>query len=838
MKVKEDLNINHNLKNPNMNIFQKENDYHMKKNLSFNDIEEKNCKKSHFIRNISLIKSVNVCIIIYNLIHLLFNQYNFSIMLIRLLVTILAYFTILLVENISKIITNIFSIRILVFLIDTIDLFLFCKENNYQEENNFFSMRIFHNVYLMTLIHNYCFCLNLSESFHLYLLITNELLLFYDYPDNWFIIRFFKNLFSLKIISIIYLIMLSIIIQYNMEKPVRRLWALFDSYKKSYFCVKMIYDKFQFGVMVVKKDLSIIFYKNSKAEKFHTSIKGCFPGKCKCTFKDIFNLNNPSYEKLFLEEIKNGIIKKSTFIFPILINKPVKDGEVIKNETSKKFIELYAYNCEWTNKEECYYIQIHKIPFISNGGLIALENLSKIQKEMTSFVWNLNQICSFAPLKPEESKRDSDKNLIFLNNIPEKSPNKSPSNWKPRHIMQKKNYRRTPLAMLNSKKKISFNVSPSPGKSPNFIGLLEEMKLKNLIKKKTQFDYTFLFYNRFGGNYIYDLALTNYVFTSFIENKEIKDIRRFNFDNFLNYMVNYLTPIAKINNFTIEVKNSLKEEVEANYTYIRVILFNCIMFILNNSKDQKNKTLEIRMNHVKFNKSNENYYRLVFQFNQVHSYYSYKHLSTFFSQFDEAKFKNIDPQQINNTIDLGLFVVFLICNIVFNCNDINSFEIKTNPYQILSSIYIPSSLNNPNIKYKKFPILDINSDISRKANEKIAAIHYENYIDKINIEDSEDNRYDTRAEEELITEEENYFVKNDKKFAMESNIQYVFGKNLSENFENVISAIQEEKLERNKNNEESIIFLNENEKDKTEMPLEINKMNEIFDHMKLFVFDK
>ena len=73
---------------------------------------------------------------------------------------------------------------------------------------------------------------------------------------------------------------------------------------------------------------------------------------------------------------------------------------------------------------------------------------------------------------------------------------------------------------------------------------------------------------------------------------------------------------------------------------------------------------------------------------------------------------------------------------------------------------------------------------------------------------------------------------------MESNIQYVFGKNLSENFENVISAIQEEKLERNKNNEECIIFLNENEKDKTEMPLEINKMNEIFDHMKLFVFDK
>ena len=105
MKVKEDLNLNQNenLKQGNMNIFQKENDYLMKKSLAFNDIEEKNCKTSHFIRNINLIKSVNIFIIIYNLIHLIFNKYNFLMALIRIIVTILAYFTILLVENISKI---------------------------------------------------------------------------------------------------------------------------------------------------------------------------------------------------------------------------------------------------------------------------------------------------------------------------------------------------------------------------------------------------------------------------------------------------------------------------------------------------------------------------------------------------------------------------------------------------------------------------------------------------------------------------------------------------------------------------------------------------------------
>ncbi len=69
-------------------------------------------------------------------------------------------------------------------------------------------------------------------------------------------------------------------------------------------------------------------------------------------------------------------------------------------------------------------------------------------------------------------------------------------------------------------------------------------------------------------------------------------------------MFHYLTPIAKINNFTIIVKNSSKE---VDYTYIRVILFNCIMFILNNSKDRKSKALEIRMKHFIFQKINENY---------------------------------------------------------------------------------------------------------------------------------------------------------------------------------------------------------------------------------------
>lgn len=41
---------------------------------------------------------------------------------------------------------------------------------------------------------------------------------------------------------------------------------------------------------------------------------------------------------------------------------------------------------------------------------------------MTSFVWNLNEICSFAPLKPDNNKKKINKNLNFIKNSIEKSP--------------------------------------------------------------------------------------------------------------------------------------------------------------------------------------------------------------------------------------------------------------------------------------------------------------------------------------------------------------------------------------------------------------------------------
>ena len=104
----------------------------------------------------------------------------------------------------------------------------------------------------------------------------------------------------------------------------------------------------------------------------------------------------------------------------------------------------------------------------------------------------------------------------------------------------------------------------------------------------------------------------------------------------------------------------------------------------------------------------------------------------------------------------------------------------------------------------------MNSDIARKANEKIAAIQFQNYQDKIkfNLDDSEDNKYDNRTEEELDNDDEDYTVKKDRKFLFESNILNLFEND--NKYDNFIPFDQGNKLTKNKNNE--IIFINENYK--------------------------
>ena len=54
----------------------------------------------------------------------------------------------------------------------------------------------------------------------------------------------------------------------------RELWALYDSFKRSYYNLRYIYDDYPYPVFIVtrKNDYSIL-YTNNEAEKFYSTLK-------------------------------------------------------------------------------------------------------------------------------------------------------------------------------------------------------------------------------------------------------------------------------------------------------------------------------------------------------------------------------------------------------------------------------------------------------------------------------------------------------------------------------------------------------------------------------------
>lgn len=74
---------------------------------------------------------------------------------------------------------------------------------------------------------------------------------------------------SLDGFKIIFAYFIVVSIQYFVTKATRELWALFDSFKRSYYNLKTIYDEFPYPVFVVSKKQYSILYKNQEADKLY-----------------------------------------------------------------------------------------------------------------------------------------------------------------------------------------------------------------------------------------------------------------------------------------------------------------------------------------------------------------------------------------------------------------------------------------------------------------------------------------------------------------------------------------------------------------------------------------
>jgi hypothetical protein len=218
-------------------------------------------------------------------------------------------------------------------------------------------------------------------------------------------------------------------------------------------------------------------------------------------------------------------------------------------------------------------------------------------------------------------------------------------------------------------------------------------------------DYTLIYFFKYSLNFIYDTQLTMTVFQSFKLCNFHNNVTKFNLTNFLNYMANYMyVPMKKqgINN-TIEIHSKIKDEIIANYEYLRLIVFNFLNFIFNNTQadsQMSRKDVKIYVEYENISEA-DGIFKFFFEFNEENPVISYDKLSTLL----EANHKlDITPDHIEKFykyMDVGIFVSYFIIKKIYNkelkidtindrvriCFEINGKHLENkNLYEVLKTL--------------------------------------------------------------------------------------------------------------------------------------------------------
>jgi hypothetical protein len=264
-------------------------------------------------------------------------------------------------------------------------------------------------------------------------------------------------------------------------------------------------------------------------------------------------------------------------------------------------------------------------------------------------------------------------------------------------------------------------------------------KGKFLKPQNISFDCTTLFLLKNNLNYIYDMYLTLNTFQSLKMCKINKCQTNINFENFVNYMINYFYPISKVKNYKIEVKSDLEGEVYAIYDYYRVIFFNIIIFILNNSRDMsKEKTLTISVKHHIFTENQGSYYKAIFSFKDESPYIPYNLLNELLNSLKNTEINKINLENYK-IIDFGLLVSFYIANTIYNSEFMINTIPNTHNHMIIVNIlaYNTSNLKDTSqdeevkLQEPNIQLNSIKSNIASKIFKKPKTYIEENYYNKI-----------------------------------------------------------------------------------------------------------
>lgn len=262
------------------NTFYKMNKYHKFENQN----EEALCNLDLFARNFDLIKFVIILMSFFELLDIVSPDHNEGMYFITVRVFILccllyAYTTICFGDNLKNQIMNLRIIMEMDILITLISLAYFSSTIIFMKVSQIF-------IYSATL--NVVFSHGIEKSLTFYLVEGVAFLLFFNVQDRFIVFNLFWNILEIPLLASIMMVALSI--EFVFSKIFRELWALFDSFKRSYSYMKGLHDNFPFPIIIVTKSkIDSILSKNEEADKLYKIIsserKGCAATASKTIYK-------------------------------------------------------------------------------------------------------------------------------------------------------------------------------------------------------------------------------------------------------------------------------------------------------------------------------------------------------------------------------------------------------------------------------------------------------------------------------------------------------------------------------------------------------------------------
>lgn len=255
----------------NDNIFKGDVYYKINGNLSFDSsLEEQNCKRNILYRYLNLFNPLLIYQIIACFYKLIFNWATintfFSILYIPNLA--LLAFSLLMINKFDKSNSSTYQIRWFLELDNILDIISSTILTGVTN-NMLIPVKFCYGV-----LYNSVLCLPLDQTLPFFLIEFLTVLAFIGYPDGFFLTRIFYNLFSWQSIFIILSICIIIAMQYFFCKSQRELWALYDSFKRSFINMRHVYDDFPFPVLIIsKKSPNVIHYKNLETDALYARVK-------------------------------------------------------------------------------------------------------------------------------------------------------------------------------------------------------------------------------------------------------------------------------------------------------------------------------------------------------------------------------------------------------------------------------------------------------------------------------------------------------------------------------------------------------------------------------------